>query len=173
MAQMRRDPNRLDIPIESRSFQVPRLPSEEFGQWSEDVARFFGTVRYLSIQTVIVIVWITLNLLPVFHVIRWDPYPFILLNLAFSTQAAYAAPFILFATNRQDERDRVQIEADREQAAQQRAVTDFISREIASVRMIQGETASRQFVRTEVARQLAELRESIREDLREELARAA
>jgi uncharacterized membrane protein len=75
------------------------------GRFSESIARFLGTGRYLAWQTILVIVWIALNLFAVRW--RWDPYPFILLNLAFSTQAAYAAPLILLAQNRQENRDRV------------------------------------------------------------------
>lgn len=95
---------RLDTPRTSRNF-TPRVDVEAVGRVSESFARFLGTGRYLAIQTVFVIVWIGLNLFAVG--LRWDPYPFILLNLAFSTQAAYAAPLILLAQTRQAERDRV------------------------------------------------------------------
>ena len=81
-----------------------------FASAAERIARFLGTGRYLAIQTVIVIVWIGLNL--VSWQLRWDPYPFILLNLAFSTQAAYAAPLLLLSQNRQAERDRIKAEHD-------------------------------------------------------------
>ena len=77
---------------------------DKFGQWAERAARFFGTPQYILGQTVIVILWITLNSIAV--VSHWDPYPFILLNLAFSTQAAYAAPLILLAETRQAARDK-------------------------------------------------------------------
>lgn len=86
-----------------------------FGRRAETAARFFGTPQYILGQTVIVIIWIALNAIAVSF--RWDPYPFILLNLAFSTQAAYAAPLILLAQTRQSERDKValdQLEAHRE-----------------------------------------------------------
>ena len=96
-------------------------------------SRTLGTARFLVWQTVIVIVWITLNITLV--VWRWDPYPFILLNLAFSTQAAYAAPLILLAQNRQDDRDRANIERDREVAARTQADTEFLARELAAVRL--------------------------------------
>ena len=81
----------------------------------------------------LVIFWIILNTVVVIH--HWDPYPFILLNLAFSTQAAYAAPLILLAQNRQDERDRATIERDREVAARTQADTEYLARELASVRL--------------------------------------
>jgi uncharacterized membrane protein len=97
------------------------------------MARYLGTGRYLAIQTLIVIIWIALNLSAA--ALRWDPYPFILLNLAFSTQAAYAAPMILLAQNRQAERDRIEIERDRETNARQLAEAEFLAREIAALRL--------------------------------------
>jgi uncharacterized membrane protein len=87
---------------------VPRVPSafgeDAFGQRAEAAARFFGTPKYIAGQTVLVIAWIAVNAVAVG--LRWDPYPFILLNLAFSTQAAYAAPLILLAQTRQADRDK-------------------------------------------------------------------
>ncbi len=91
-----------------------RYDADAFGRISERAARFLGTGRYLVGQTVFVIVWLALNTAGFIQ--HWDPYPFILLNLAFSTQAAYAAPLILLAQNRQDDRDRASIERDREVA---------------------------------------------------------
>jgi uncharacterized membrane protein len=123
---------RLDQPLPGR--RRLEVDPEHFARLSERVARFLGTGRYLVIQTVLVIVWITLNLVLV-GVYRWDPYPFILLNLAFSTQAAYAAPLILLAQNRQDDRDRANIERDREVAARTQADTEFLARELAAVRL--------------------------------------
>ncbi len=106
--------------------------SEAFGRFSESIARTLGTARFLVIQTVIVVLWILLNVL--FLSLRWDKYPFILLNLAFSTQAAYAAPLILLAQNRQERRDRVQSENDRRVAERTQFDTEFLARELASVR---------------------------------------
>ncbi len=83
--------------------------TDRFGAVAEKVARFFGTPRYILGQSGIVVVWIALNALAV--ALRWDPYPFILLNLAFSTQAAYAAPLILLAQTRQADRDKAHEEA--------------------------------------------------------------
>jgi uncharacterized membrane protein len=77
---------------------------DAFGLRAEKLARFFGTPQYILGQTLVVIVWIALNAVAVS--LRWDPYPFILLNLAFSTQAAYAAPLILLAQTRQADRDK-------------------------------------------------------------------
>ncbi len=82
-----------------------------FGRWAESAARFFGTPAYLAGQTAIVIAWIAVNGFALFSA-QWDPYPFILLNLAFSLQAAYAAPMILLAQTRQAERDKVWSDAD-------------------------------------------------------------
>ena len=78
---------------------------DTFGRWAERAARFFGTPQYIVGQTFAVVAWIALN--SVALVAHWDPYPFILLNLAFSTQAAYAAPLILLAETRQADRDKI------------------------------------------------------------------
>ncbi len=106
---------------------------EAFGRFSETIARAIGTARFLVIQTVVVIVWIAIN--AVVPGLRFDRYPFILLTLALSLQAAYAAPLILLAQNRQDERDRAQGERDREVTARTQADAEFLAREIASVRL--------------------------------------
>jgi uncharacterized membrane protein len=113
---------------------------ETFGRFSESIARTLGTAKFLVIQTVVVILWITVNVLAVNF--RWDPYPFILLNLAFSTQAAYAAPLILLAQNRQDDRDRAQTTEDRRVAARTQADTEFLAREIASLRLMVADVAT-------------------------------
>jgi uncharacterized membrane protein len=110
-----------------------RYDADAFGRFSEAIARFLGTGRFLAGQTVLVICWIVLNAVGLVR--HWDPYPFILLNLAFSTQAAYAAPLILLAQNRQDDRDRANIERDREVAARTQADTEFLARELAAVRL--------------------------------------
>jgi len=110
-----------------------RYDADAFGRFSEAIARFLGTGRFLFGQTVFVIGWIIINVIAGVH--HWDPYPFILLNLAFSTQAAYAAPLILLAQNRQDDRDRANIERDREVAARTQADTEYLARELAAVRL--------------------------------------
>jgi uncharacterized membrane protein len=143
---------RLDTPLTSRRLSLSVDP-ETVGRVSESVARFLGTGRYLFWQTVLVIVWITLNLSAV--KLRWDPYPFILLNLAFSTQAAYAAPLILLAQNRQENRDKVSLEEDRRRAQQTKADTEFLARELAALRLAVGEVATRDYLR----RELDEVRE--------------
>jgi len=110
-----------------------RNDADAFGRVSEAAARFLGTGRYLVGQSLFVVVWLALNITG--GIKHWDPYPFILLNLAFSTQAAYAAPLILLAQNRQDDRDRSSIERDREVAARTQADTEFLARELAAVRL--------------------------------------
>ena len=145
---------RLDTPLTTRRVSFSFDP-EAIGRISESVARFLGTGRYLLWQTVLVIVWICLNLFAVR--LRWDPYPFILLNLAFSTQAAYAAPLILLAQNRQENRDKVSLDEDRRRAQQTKADTEFLARELAALRLAVGEVTTRDYLR----RELEEIRELI------------
>ncbi|BCZ23336.1 DUF1003 domain-containing protein [Mycobacterium senriense] len=140
-------PRGLYTPRTSRRYS-PRLDPEAVGQITESIARFFGTGRYLLIQTVVVIVWIAFNLIAVAE--RFDPYPFILLNLAFSTQAAYAAPLILLAQNRQENRDRVALEQDRRRAAETKADTEYLARELAALRLAVGEGVTREYLRHEL-----------------------
>lgn len=140
-------PRRLYTPRTSRRY-TPRLDPETVGQFTESIARFFGTGRYLLLQTVAVIVWIAINMLAIEW--QWDPYPFILLNLAFSTQAAYAAPLILLAQNRQENRDRVTVEEDRRRAAQTKADTEYLARELAALRLSIGEVPTRDYLRHEL-----------------------
>lgn len=143
---------RLETPAAGGRFRID-WDSDALARGSERVARFLGTGRYLAIQTCVVIVWILLNVFVI--ALRWDPYPFILLNLAFSTQAAYAAPLILLAQNRQDNRDRVSLEEDRLRSAQTKADTEFLARELAALRIAVGEVATRDYLR----RELDEMRE--------------
>lgn len=138
---------RLDQPRTGRTrFEID---PEWFARFSERVARFLGTGRFLAIQTVLVVIWITLNLVLVVAM-QWDPYPFILLNLAFSTQAAYAAPLILLAQNRQDDRDRISLEEDRVRAERTKADTEYLARELAALRIAIGELATRDYLRGEL-----------------------
>lgn len=116
-----------------RGVRRPAYNPDTFGRVAETIARFFGTARYLTIQSVIVVVWILFNIVAAAY--RFDPYPFILLNLVFSTQAAYAAPLILLAQNRQTDRDRGQTERDREMNARTLAAIDYLAREIAAIRI--------------------------------------
>jgi uncharacterized membrane protein len=111
----------------------PVYDPDAFARFAERLARFLGTGRYLAAQTILVVLWIALNIAAAS--LRWDAYPFILLNLAFSTQAAYAAPLILLASNRQTDRDKAEVERDREMNARSLADTEFLAREIAAVRI--------------------------------------
>jgi uncharacterized membrane protein len=111
----------------------PVYDPEAFGNLAERLARFFGTPRYIVGQTVLVVLWIGFNVVAVS--LQFDPYPFILLNLAFSTQAAYAAPLILLAQNRQSDREREETERDRAMNARSIAETEYLAREIAAVRL--------------------------------------
>jgi uncharacterized membrane protein len=139
---------RLYTPRVSRVV-APRVDPEAVGQFTESIARFFGTGSYLLIQTILVLVWIVLNISAVS--LRWDPYPFILLNLAFSTQAAYAAPLILLAQNRQENRDRVALDEDRRRDQEMKADTEFLARELAALRLAIGDVAkTRDYVRREL-----------------------
>ena len=141
---------RLDQPrVERRGFR-PRVDPEAFGRSTERIARFLGTGRYLVYQTVMIFVWIVVNTVP--GIAHFDPYTFTFLTLILSLQAAYAAPLILLAQNRQDDRDRVNLEADREEARQSKADLEYLAREIAAVRMALGEVATRDFLRSELAR---------------------
>ncbi len=145
---------RLDQPRQPRRFTVEFDP-ELFGMLSERIARFLGTGKFLFWQSVFVVSWIIVNLAA--FSLAWDPYPFILLNLAFSTQAAYAAPLILLAQNRQDDRDRISLEEDRARAAQTKADTEYLARELASLRLAIGEVATRDYLRGELEKLRDEL----------------
>jgi uncharacterized membrane protein len=117
--------------------------ADAFARWAESVARFLGTGRYLAVQSIIVIIWIGVNVAAGANGL-FDKYPFILLNLMFSTQAAYAAPLILLAANRQADRDKEEVERDRETNARSLAETEFLARELAEVRIILEQKADRE-----------------------------
>src|ERR1700691_2084961 len=127
-----------------------RYDADAFGRFSEGIARFLGTGRFLFWQTMLVICWIVLNTVGLVN--HWDPYPFILLNLAFSTQAAYAAPLILLAQNRQDDRDRASIDRDRAVAARTQADTEFLARELAAVRLALADVVTMQDLEDSLSR---------------------
>jgi uncharacterized membrane protein len=144
-------PRRLDQPREPRRVSLPRVNPEAFGAWSEGIARFMGTARFLVYMTVVILLWIGWNTLAPSQW-RFDPYTFTFLTLILSLQASYAAPLILLAQNRQADRDRLAMEEDRRRAAMQKADTEYLSREIAALRIAVGEVATRDFVRSELAR---------------------
>jgi uncharacterized membrane protein len=159
VAELRRAGNRLDQPRVPRRLRLPRLSGETFGHFAEVFARFMGTAQFIAYMTIFVLLWILVNVIGLYG-LRWDPYPFILLNLFFSTQASYAAPLILLAQNRQADRDRLTMDEDRRRAAMQKADTEYLAREIASLRIAVGEVATRDFVRSELVRLVEELDEA-------------
>jgi uncharacterized membrane protein len=148
---------RLDQPRGVRR-SGPRYDAEAFGRFAETIARFIGTGRFLVIQTVIVIGWITWNVV-VPNSWRFDEYPFIFLTLALSLQAAYAAPLILLAQNRQTDRDRINLEEDRTNAERSRSDIEYLARELAAVRIALGEVATRDFLRSELGHHLDHIRQ--------------
>jgi uncharacterized membrane protein len=129
----------LANPRYRRKLNVP-YERGAFGRFSEAVARNLGTARFLVVQTFLVLVWITINVVSV--ALRWDPYPFILLNLMFSVQAAYAAPLILLAQNRQEDRDRQALENDRAVAIRTQENAEYLARELAAVRLALSNTVT-------------------------------
>jgi len=143
------DRNDLSVP-KGAPVRGSLYDADAFGRFSEALARLLGTGKYLVGQTALVIVWIIINTVGIIH--HWDPYPFILLNLAFSTQAAYAAPLILLAQNRQDERDRANIDRDREVAARTQADTEYLARELATVRLVLADVVTHQDLEESLAR---------------------
>lgn len=141
--------NGLDTPtIGAKKTARLNLDGDGVGRTAEGIARFLGTGQYLAYQTIVVVVWVLLNIGGVWW--NWDPYPFILLNLAFSTQAAYAAPLILLAQNRQDARDRISLDEDRRRAAETKADTEYLARELAGLRIAINETVTRDYLRREL-----------------------
>ena len=145
----------FDKPLErtgrSRMHLRRKKDSDAFGRFAESTARFMGSPKFILYMTIFVVTWVAANVVLVSLAGRsWDPYPFILLNLAFSTQASYSAPLILLAQNRQDDRDRVMAEQDRQRAERNLADTEYLPREIASLRMSMGDVATRDFVRSEL-----------------------
>ncbi|WP_328518572.1 DUF1003 domain-containing protein [Kribbella sp. NBC_00359] len=160
-----RNTNRLDIPRELRRTIVRRnaYDADAFGRLSERIARFLGTGRFLVYMTATIFFWVAWNIFAPGNW-RFDEYPFIFLTLALSLQASYAAPLILLAQNRQEARDRVEYERDRDVDARTRADMEFLAREMASLRMAVGEVATRDFLRSELRSLLADLDLKSRED---------
>ncbi|MER5180382.1 DUF1003 domain-containing protein [Streptomyces sp. NPDC002896] len=149
---------RLDQPLPQRRRMLPEYDPETFGRFSERIARFLGTWRFILWMTVTIIVWVIWN---VFGPpgLRWDEYPFIFLTLMLSLQASYAAPLILLAQNRQADRDRVQYEQDRKQNERSISDTEYLTREIAALRMGLGEVATRDWIRSEIQDLMRDLEE--------------
>jgi uncharacterized membrane protein len=110
---------------------------DSFGRFAEKTARFFGTPKYILGQTVVVALWILLNSIALIH--HWDPNPFIMLNLIFSTQAAYAAPLILLAQTRQADRDKIHGDVIEKKHTRLEEATDKATTEI--VRLLNSNTS--------------------------------
>lgn len=141
MAEQRRV-ERLDQPREPRAVKLPRFDPEAFGRWSEGIARSMGTANFIVYMTAVIGIWFGWNTLAP-PSLRFDPYTFTFLTLVLSLQASYAAPLILLAQNRQADRDRLAMEEDRRRATMQKADTEYLSREIAALRIAMGEMATR------------------------------
>lgn len=151
----------LDTPREKRRSIRGNYDPEAFGRLSERFARFLGTARFLVYMTVFVLSWVLWNILAPVD-LRWDDYPFIFLTLILSLQASYAAPLILLAQNRQADRDRISLNEDRARGDRTMADTEYLTRELASLRIALGEVSTRDFIRSE----LEDLTQEIVEELR-------
>ena len=142
---------RLDQPRDTRRpiMKRPSYDADTFGVFAEQFARFMGTAQFLIYMTMFVIVWMLWNTLAP-EKLQFDEFPFIFLTLMLSLQASYAAPLILLAQNRQEIRDKVIGEQDRQANARAHADMEFLAREVASLRMAVGEVATRDFLRSEL-----------------------
>ena len=154
--------NSLEYPREARRSLRPTYDPEAFGRWSEQFARFLGTARFLVYMTFVVLFWISWNTFAP-NSMRWDHYPFIFLTLLLSLQASYAAPLILLAQNRQADRDRIQANEDRDRDDRNIADTEYLARELASLRTAIGDLATRDYLRTEIADAMDELLKKLKD----------
>lgn len=145
---------RIDQPKDRSPSLRPTYDPERFGRFSEQIARYIGSASFILWMTAFVIGWVAWNTLAPPH-LRVDPYPFIFLTLLLSLQASYAAPLILLAQNRQADRDRVQYLEDRQLTERLVADSEYLSREIAAIRIATGDLATRDYMRGEL-RDLAE-----------------
>ncbi len=152
--------NGLDTPRNKGRTLRPNYDPETFGRLSESFARFLGTARFLVYMTVFVAFWVIWNTTAPDN-LRWDDFPFIFLTLILSLQASYAAPLILLAQNRQADRDRIQSNEDRAQNERSIADTEYLTRELASLRSALGDVATRDFMRSELSDLVAELEEKL------------
>ena len=155
MARDERRGPRLDQPLERGISLRPSVNEEAVGRLSERIARFLGSWRFIGYMTAFIAFWIVLNVSP-WHV---DVYPFIFLTFLLSLQASYAAPLILLAQNRQSDRDRIQYNEDRARTERLIADTEYLMREIASLRVALGEVATRDYLRSELRDLLDDLDE--------------
>ncbi len=152
---------RLDTPRETRRSLRGNIDPETFGRLSERFARALGTARFLVYMSAFVLSWVLWNTLGPAS-LRYDEFPFIFLTLILSLQASYAAPLILLAQNRQADRDRIALNEDRAQNTRSIADTEYLTRELASLRIALGEVATRDYLRNE----LGDIAKEIVEELR-------
>lgn len=156
MAKKNVNKNSLEYPREARRSLKPSYDSEAFGRWSEKFARFLGTARFLVFMTAFVLIWVIWNSLAP-EDLKFDQYPFIFLTLLLSLQASYAAPLILLAQNRQADRDRIQGNEDRERDERNVADTEYLTRELASLRSAIGEVTTRDYLHSEISDAIEEI----------------
>lgn len=141
------DRSSLDQPTRGRPSIRPSYNPETFGRVSEGVARFLGSWRFIAWMSALIVAWVIYNIVATSPA---DPYPFIFLTLLLSLQASYAAPLILLAQNRQDDRDRIQIKEDRERTERLIADTEYLARELAALRIGLGDVVTRDYLRREL-----------------------
>ena len=156
MAKQKVNKNSLEFPREARRTLKPSYDPEAFGRWSERFARFLGTAKFLVYMTAFVLLWVTWNSLAPEN-LKFDHYPFIFLTLQLSLQASYAAPLILLAQNRQADRDRIQGNEDREREERNIADTEYLTRELASLRTALGEVTTRDYLHSEISDAIEEI----------------
>ena len=156
MAKQKINKNSLEFPREARRTLKPSYDPEAFGRWSEKFARFLGTARFLVYMTAFVLLWVIWNSLAPDN-LKFDHYPFIFLTLLLSLQASYAAPLILLAQNRQADRDRIQGNEDREREERNIADTEYLTRELASLRTALGEVTTRDYLHSEISDAIKEI----------------
>ncbi|MCX6446970.1 MAG: DUF1003 domain-containing protein [Actinobacteria bacterium] len=156
MAKQKINKNSLEFPREARRTLKPSYDPEAFGRWSERFARFLGTAKFLVYMTAFVLLWVIWNSLAP-EDLKFDHYPFIFLTLLLSLQASYAAPLILLAQNRQADRDRIQGNEDREREERNIADTEYLTRELASLRTALGEVTTRDYLHSEISDAVEEI----------------
>lgn len=156
MAKSKINKNSLEFPREARRSLKPSYDSDAFGRWSEKFARFLGTARFLVYMTAFVLTWVIWNGFAPEN-LKFDHYPFIFLTLLLSLQASYAAPLILLAQNRQSDRDRIQGNEDRERDERNVADTEYLARELSSLRSAIGEVTTRDYLHNEISDAIEEI----------------
>lgn len=167
MARNERRGPRLDQPLERGRSLRPTFDAETGGRVSARVARFLGSWRFLGYMTFVVLSWLLWNIFAP-EDLRIDAFPFLFLTLALSLQASYAAPLILLAQNRQADRDRVQFQEDRERTERLLADSDYLTREIASLRLALGEVVTRDYLRGEIRDLLEEFKDIQSDDTKDD-----